>query len=146
MELNKLKSPLVKAAFQCGDEALNLELDVDILTPNFMRAAQERDAKAETGRFDMEDVDFMLNILDAVVKKWDLTENGIAILPSRKVLSGFTLKLLTDLFEFVMETAFPKKPKTGETPASPTTSETTAAGSSQEAAPVAAPTTLPLIG
>lgn len=125
MDLSKLKSPPIPATYTRGDETLNLMVDADMLTPQFLdemaqletvvdnlakKPAKKKDQR-QTGDIasQVSQFGFFVNVLSRTIVAWDLTDKGKAVPVSVDVLRTFSLVLLTDLFEVCMEAGTPKK-------------------------------------
>jgi hypothetical protein len=94
---------------------------VPVDTGSFMREAERLDIERQTHA----------EILSAIVKGWDVTENNAPLQPSKEVFLRLPVRVLNELWNLCLEAAQTvKKPETGEITGSQTMSETTEDGSS----------------
>ncbi len=116
--LAQFKSPPVKAVFEKNGGLLNLEIDADIITANFLQEYKD-EAQAEAARkakeagtpVDAQLAEFLYTskVLSRVIKIWDVEDNGVAVLPTVEVFKGMSVFLLGDLLNFCFEAITPKK-------------------------------------
>jgi len=117
MKLSQLKSQPVPAVYMKDGEPLNLMVEADMLTPQFLDEMSMLDAavrgkgKAKAAVSFSEQArqfSFFVNVLSRVIAAWDLTEeNGKAIPVTVDSLRTLPLVILADLFEVCVKAGTP---------------------------------------
>lgn len=131
MKLSQLKAQPVPAVYMKDGEPLNLMVEADMLTPQFLDEMALLDAavgktkgkgKSDAAMSFSEQArrfSFFVNVLSRVIAAWDLTEeDGKAIPVSVDSLRTLPLTILADLFEVCVKAGIPEaddKKKSGAT-------------------------------
>lgn len=150
-DVSDFKSPLVEADYERGGKVLHLQIDPDILTPEFLdemaafaaglepvKQTTKKPKKGSTQELaprvsaQQAETNFFVGVLSRLIKGWDLTRDNNAVEPSPEFFRTLPIEPLTDLFEFCMGQAGPKKQRTGMTSQKRTTREIIPDGSQVE--------------
>lgn len=134
-DVSQFKTPPVKAVFEKNGAMLNLEIDADIITANFLQEYRD-EAKAEaaikakeTGTpvdEQLAQILYTSKVLSRVIKAWDVEDNGAPVAPGVEVFRTMSVFLLGDLLNFCFEAIKPKKPTETESADSSPAADVTA--------------------
>lgn len=129
MNLQETKSKPIETTFHFRGQALNLAVDVDMITPNFLEGMKElvqsataaSKPKKKSGDDDdglailtlaTQNNNFMAETLSRVITNWDLKDGDTSLPISVPTFKQLPQVLLTELFQFVLGVSNPE-PKTG---------------------------------
>lgn len=116
MEITRFKSAPIPTMFEFNGETLNLNVNADLLTAEFLEE-MERASEGEAGiSATVRQVNFMIGTIARAVTEWDLTSDGRSLPVSADVLRQLPQAVVSGLFGVVMGAGLPKPP-TAETSA-----------------------------
>lgn len=117
MELSELQSPPVPAVYEKdGKVLINMMVDADLLTPDFLSGVSEMTKIGEgTISESVSQVGFFARVLSESIKAWDLTDKGVAVAITESFFRGRPVRLLADLFEVVLAAGTDDKKKLVQT-------------------------------
>lgn len=116
MEISKFKSAPISTQFEFNGEMLNLKVNADLLTAEFLEEMEAATEGAAGISATVRQANFMIGTVARAVVEWDLTNNDQPLPVSADVLRQLPQAVVSGLFGAVMGTGVPKPP-TAETSA-----------------------------